>query len=206
MMRASEISPKMFDNAFVDFFSRTHWLAVPIVWLPVVLASVVWALVSGVAWWVVLLSFVVGLGIWTFTEYSLHRTAFHWVPNTSWGPRFHFLVHGVHHDFEKDPYRLVMPPAVSLVVGTVFYVLFAWIEGLLVGQGVAAGWHWGAFAGFVLGYVNYDVTHYMLHHFRPKSKRMKRLRAHHMNHHHNHDDLRFGVSTTVWDRVFGTLG
>jgi sterol desaturase/sphingolipid hydroxylase (fatty acid hydroxylase superfamily) len=204
MMRASEISPKMFENPFLDFFSRTHWLAVPIVWLPVVAALVGTAFARGVAWYVTVGAFALGTAVWTLTEYALHRTAFHWVPATSWGPRFHFLVHGVHHDFEKDPYRLVMPPAVSIALGLLFYGLFRGAAALLGLAGIDGGWHLGGFAGFVLGYVVYDCTHYMLHHWRPRSRRMKRLRAHHMNHHHNHPDRRFGVSTTLWDRVFGT--
>lgn len=206
MMRASEVSPKMFENEVLDFFTRTHWLAVPIVWIPVVLGCVVWAFTIGVAWWLTAAMFALGVAIWSITEYSLHRTAFHWEPATWWGPKFHFFVHGVHHVYEKDPYRLVMPPAVSLVIGGLFYGLFRGLAEGLALQGVDPGWHWGIFAGFVLGYVNYDVTHFMLHHFRPRSKRMKRLRAHHMNHHHNRPDLRFGVSSSFWDRVFGTQG
>lgn len=206
MMPASDVSPKMFDNRFLDFFSRTHWLAVPILWLPVATAVVVWAFVQGVAWWVTAGMFLAGLLVWSLTEYWLHRTAFHWEPATSWGPRFHFLVHGVHHVYEKDPYRLVMPPAVSIVIGGLFYVLFWGMAAALAPFGVDAGWHLGIFSGFVVGYVNYDCTHYMLHHFRPRSARMKRLRAHHMNHHHNHPELRFGVSSMIWDRVFGTAG
>lgn len=204
-MRASDVSPRMFDNDVLDFFSRTHWLAVPIVYLPIVAALVAQGVAVGAPLLAVATTFVAGFVAWTLTEYWLHRTAFHWEPDTWWGPKFHFLVHGVHHVHHKDPYRLVMPPAVSLTLAVVFYgVFWAAAQGLAL-AGVDPSWHWSGYAGFVLGYVVYDCMHYMLHHFRPRTRWMKQLRAHHMNHHHNHPELKFGVSSMVWDRVFGTL-
>ncbi|MCB9680958.1 MAG: sterol desaturase family protein [Alphaproteobacteria bacterium] len=205
MMRASDISPKMFDNPFLDFFSRTHWLVVPALWLPIAAALVWGATTYGTAWWVIATSFAGGLVAWSLAEYWLHRTLFHWEPQTSWGPFFHFMIHGVHHKWHKDPYRLVMPPAVSLVLGAIFFAVFQGLGLLGTLAGVAMGWHLAGFAGFVVGYVTYDCTHYMLHHFKPRTTYMKRLRAHHMNHHHNDPDHKFGVSSMVWDRVFGTV-
>ena len=60
------------------------------------------------------------------------------------------------------------------------------------------------FAGHVAGYLTYDLCHYYLHHGRPKAKWLIRLRAHHMNHHHNKEGRKYGVSTTLWDHVFRT--
>ncbi|MCB9665498.1 MAG: sterol desaturase family protein [Alphaproteobacteria bacterium] len=205
MMRASDVSPRMFDNDILDFFSRTHWLTVPAIWIPVPIALVVVATMQGVPLGLSLAMVLAGFVVWSFTEYGLHRTAFHWEPATSWGPRFHFMVHGVHHVYHQDPYRLVMPPLVSLLVGGTFFTLFWGLAQLGALVGIAPGWHMGLFAGFALGYCNYDCTHYMLHHFKPRSRWMKQLRAHHMNHHHNHPDRKFGVSMMFWDRVFGTL-
>ena len=153
---------------------------------------------------VVASGFAAGFVVWTLTEYWLHRTMFHWVPDASWGERFHFIAHGVHHDFHRDPYRLVMPPAVSISLATVFYGMFA-VLGSLTAPVLGTGWSLAAYGGFVLGYVVYDCMHYILHHWRPRYAWVKRLRAHHMNHHHNNPDRKFGVSMMLWDRVFGTL-
>lgn len=203
MMRASDVSPRMFDNDFLDFFSRTHWLAVPILYLPFV-AWLLWqGAVAGVSWPLAVVAAAFGMIVWSLTEYWLHRTVFHWEPDTWWGPKFHFLVHGVHHVHHKDPYRLVMPPAVSIVLAVVFYACF-WLFGLASSPFVSPSWYLPAYAGFVLGYVQYDCTHYMLHHWKPRTSWMKALRAHHMNHHHNHPERKFGVSSMFWDRVFGT--
>ena len=59
------------------------------------------------------------------------------------------------------------------------------------------------FSGYVIGYVCYDLTHYMLHHVQFKAGIGKFLRNHHMRH-HTEWDSRFGVSTPLWDHVFGT--
>jgi 4-hydroxysphinganine ceramide fatty acyl 2-hydroxylase len=58
--------------------------------------------------------FVLGLGIWTITEYILHRYVFHFEPNVEWGKKIHFIFHGVHHDYPNDAKRLVMPPSASI--------------------------------------------------------------------------------------------
>lgn len=198
MMSATPESPKMFDNRFVDFFSRVPWYAVPVVFVPIILALLGWSLYSlQLPVLPVAGAFAAGLFIWTLAEYWLHRTLFHWVPSTSWGPRFHFILHGVHHDYVNDPYRLVMPPAAALALGAIFFTLYYFLLGPV--------WVFPFFAGKVTGYLCYDMTHYYVHHGKPSSKIMKRLRAHHMNHHHNKDGRKFGVSNTLWDHVFGTF-
>ena len=149
--------------------------------------------------------FVGGYLVWTLLEYWLHRTLFHWVPRASWGEQFHFFLHGVHHQWFQDKYRLVMPPAASIAVAVVVNViLFAMAAGL--SPWVNPTWVWGLFAGIAFGYMVYDLTHYYIHHMKPRTWIGRALRAHHNKHHHNpkYKDLKFGVSTTLWDHVFGT--
>ena len=98
MMRATEQSPRMFASDIVDFFSRTHPVVVPVLFVPASLGllwhSVTQANVSLVASLGLALT---GFFAWTLTEYWLHRLFFHWQPGGKWGERMHFLVHGVHH-------------------------------------------------------------------------------------------------------------
>ena len=198
-MKASPSSPRMFDSDFVDYFSRTHAMLVPVVFVPAIIGLLLVGLVNkhvGAAQAAALS--VAGFGLWTLVEYWLHRLFFHWRPKARWGKRMHFLVHGVHHTWPKDKYRLVMPPAVSISLFFAFLGLFV----LLVGT----RWAWCFHAGFVAGYVNYDMTHYWLHHGRPRTERGRRLRRHHMRHHFRDDTQQFGVSFMFWDRVFGTMG
>jgi sterol desaturase/sphingolipid hydroxylase (fatty acid hydroxylase superfamily) len=107
-------------------------------------------------------------------------------------------VHGVHHTWPKDKYRLVMPPAVSI---TLFFS-FLGIWYLVFGS----RWVWAFHSGFVFGYMIYDLTHYYLHHFNPKTHYGRQLKKHHMLHHFKDSTSRFGVSSKVWDYVFGTKG
>ena len=79
LMKASPESPRMFESDFLDGFSRTPWWSVPLVWVP---ASIGYAVASA-AWTDLGLAASVGLWVagfmaWTFSEYWLHRTVFHW--------------------------------------------------------------------------------------------------------------------------------
>jgi len=203
-MRASPQSPRMFKSDFLDFFSRTPWWTVPLIWGPVSAYFVYTGFMNGVSALALLGQFVAGFVIWTLTEYWLHRTAFHWIPKASWGERYHFLVHGVHHDTPDDPYRLVMPPSVSIPLAILFYGLFRGAGAILAGA-INPAWIWATYAGFIAGYLYYDVMHYALHHFKVRSRYLRGLRRHHLNHHAQHSDRKFGVSFMIWDRVFGTL-
>lgn len=199
-MRASDLSPRMFESDFVDFFSRTPWWTVPVIWVPVSLGLFAWGLWGvDTALWQAVALFGAGWFFWTFTEYSLHRTVFHWKPSHPLGQRFHFIAHGVHHEWHFDRYRLVMPPAVSLSLSVVFGALFWFVAG--------PEWFFASYAGFLWGYLTYDVVHYATHHLKFRGAWFQALKKHHLLHHHSpkHKDRKYGVSTRFWDRVFGTL-
>jgi sterol desaturase/sphingolipid hydroxylase (fatty acid hydroxylase superfamily) len=187
----------MFESDLFDLFSRTHPAVVPILFVPST-AALLWYGVASAGAGVMesALLFIGGFCLWTLSEYWLHRKFFHWEPRGIWGERLHFLVHGVHHRWPKDKYRLVMPPAVSISLFFIFLGLFF----LLIGP----KWVWPFHAGFVVGYVTYDMTHYYIHHFTPRSSYGRRLKKNHMLHHFKAPTSRFGVSNMVWDRVFGT--
>jgi sterol desaturase/sphingolipid hydroxylase (fatty acid hydroxylase superfamily) len=191
-------SPRIFKSDFLDFFTRVNVLSVPVLFVPIVTFCVGWSVLhSQVSIPLTAGLFVVGFIAWTLSEYWLHRTLFHWQPNARWGRTMHFFIHGVHHQWPNDPYRLVMPPWVNL---SLLFLVVGPAALLLAGH-----WGWAFLAGYVAGYMNYDVTHYYIHHGRPKLAWYKKLRAHHMNHHHNKVERKFGVSFAFWDRVFNTL-
>ena len=207
MFAASPESPRIFETEILDRATRIPWIAIPVFWLPVI-GGLVWGGVqAGVAPSTLAGQFLTGIFVWTWVEYILHRHVFHWEPNTAWGPRLHFFLHGVHHELHQDPYRLVMPPAIGLVIASVLF-------GILTGTALLAdaywmtglSFRWSLFGGLLLGYIGYDLTHYYIHHGRPKSRWFLNLRRHHLAHHHNpkYADLKFGVSNTLWDHVFRT--
>lgn len=190
-------SPPLFDSRLLDFFSRVHPSVPALIYFPVI-AGLVW-LASGNATGAGTIALLIGggLGLWTLAEYWLHRKIFHWEPDNAFGRRMHFIIHGVHHEHPNDKLRLVMPPGASIPLAALFGLGFWAIGGVGIG--------FPLFAGFLVGYLTYDYTHYYLHHYVPRSERGKRLREAHMRHHFQDHRFGFGVSSPIWDAVFGTL-
>jgi sterol desaturase/sphingolipid hydroxylase (fatty acid hydroxylase superfamily) len=65
-------------------------------------------------------------------------------------------------------------------------------------------WFAPAFAGLLAGYLWYDLTHYAVHHLKPRTALGEAQRRYHYLHHFKTPDRRYGVTTPVWDLVFGT--
>ncbi|KAK8501125.1 hypothetical protein V6N13_030166 [Hibiscus sabdariffa] len=61
------------------------------------------------------------------------------------------------------------------------------------------------FGGALLGYVIYDCTHYYLHHGKPSKGYGQFLRRYHLNHHFKTENKGFGITSSIWDHVFGTF-
>jgi sterol desaturase/sphingolipid hydroxylase (fatty acid hydroxylase superfamily) len=136
--------------------------------------------------------------MWTLTEYWLHRKVFHWQPDHVWGKRFHYISHGIHHDLPNDRYRLVLPLGLSMILSIVFGTLFY--------QCLGTALFYPFFGAYLVGYTAYDVIHYAVHHVKFKHPILKKLKRHHLLHHHDerYAARNFGVSSTLWDHVFGT--
>jgi len=190
-----QASPRMFDSDILDRLSRVHPGVPPVLFGPAILAL----FAVGLGGNEVLPSLAWALGgwvLWTLTEYWMHRLVFHFEPEAGIGVRVHWMIHGVHHEHPNDPKRLVMPPSVSIPLALLFWALFT----LALGSTAALPFT----AGFLTGYLIYDMTHYYLHHSRPRSALGRRLRESHMRHHFEDDTRGFGVSAPFWDRAFGT--
>jgi len=190
-------SPQLFKSDLLNFFSRVHPSIPALIFVPVVVGGEWLGADRGLAAWELALLTLAGLGIWTLTEYWLHRLVFHWEPDNEFGRRMHFIIHGIHHDHPNDKLRLVMPPAVSIPLAGLFFLGFSLLFGIPAAYPI--------FAGLIIGYLAYDYTHYYLHHFVPRSDLGKQLREQHMRHHFQDHRFGFGVSSPLWDVVFGTL-
>ena len=179
----------------MDRFTRVHPVVPVVIFAPVITVLLVTgvgrlgaATATGLA--------LAGNEFWTLTEYWLHRVVFHFEPEGGLGARLHWMIHGVHHDHPNDPLRLVMPPAASVPLALIFYALFWLVLG--ADRAFAFG------AGFLSGYLAYDMLHYPVHHHTPRTGVGRRLRELHMRHHFQDDQRGFGVSAPYWDYVFGT--
>lgn len=189
---------RLFENDFLEKFTHVHFTVPLFIYLPVILfllyhtaakLPVTMAAAAGM--------FVFGFFAWTLTEYVLHRFVFHYEPKTKLGRDIHFLFHGIHHDYPNDSTRLVMPPVVSIPLALLFGSLFWLVFG--------PNYFPAMFAGYLAGYLCYDMIHYATHHFSLKSRAGLWLRQHHMRHHFQNEHRGYGVSTPLWDYVFGTM-
>ena len=140
---ALRFSP-LFKSDFLNFFSRVHPAIPAVIFLPVVVAMEWVGVDRGYAAWQLALLTLAGVGVWTLTEYWLHRLVFHWEPDNAFGRRMHFIIHGIHHDHPNDKMRLVMPPSVSIPLAALFFFAF-W---LILGDAA-----FPVFGGFLLGYL-----------------------------------------------------
>jgi sterol desaturase/sphingolipid hydroxylase (fatty acid hydroxylase superfamily) len=94
-----------------------------------------------------------------------------------------------------------MPPVLSIPLAALFYGLFVLVTGRLLGVGFLTA---PLFAGFLTGYLIYDMLHYAMHHFQMRKGYGKMIRRHHMQHHFQTPNERYGVSSPLWDGVFHT--
>lgn len=194
-------SATIFQNKFLESLTKTSLTQNIIVYGLAVAALIYNAIaVKGIPVETFLLFFVFSMFSWTLAEYLLHRYLFHWVSENKFVQRFHFIMHGSHHLYPRDTERLLMPPVPGFIMAAllfgIFYVIFS-----IIGYPV---YTWAYFPGFFLGYLLYSFVHRATHVNKPP-KRFKYLWKHHSLHHYKYPDKAFGVSNTLWDRVFGTM-
>ncbi|KAF8601551.1 fatty acid-2 hydroxylase [Ceratobasidium sp. AG-I] len=145
------------------------------------------------------LCFLLGNFFWTIIEYGMHRFMFHIDELLPDHPAFltlHFLTHGIHHYLPMDQLRLVMPPPLFAALSFPFTRLAYAVFPVAVANGVISG----AFAFYVL----YDCMHYALHHTK-LPEYMREMKKYHLAHHYKNFELGFGVTSKIWDYVFGTM-
>ncbi len=198
---------RLFKSDFLEFFTHISPVTIVVIWLPVAIFLIVSSLgnvpASAPIPATLPAGLLIGLFLWTLAEYTLHRFLFHHKPTSPRQERIFFLFHGVHHAQPQVKTRLVMPLPVSIPMAALFYGVYYFIVGVLLG---APGWVAPLMAGFLIGYLIYDLTHYATHHFPMRSGYAKYIKRYHMQHHYKDPNTRFGVSSPAWDWVFRTQG
>ncbi len=187
----------MFKSNLLEALSKIHYSVPLFIYIPVILYflyKTFFSLPTGVFIGIVL--FGTGLFFWSFLEYVLHRFVFHYKLKGKIGERIHFIFHGVHHDYPNDAMRLVLPPSVSIPLAILFYYFHYFLFGSVYMSPI--------YAGFVTGYLIYDISHYAIHHSTFKNKFWQNIKKHHMYHHYKDDHAGYGVSSKFWDIIFGT--
>ncbi|HEY2665076.1 MAG TPA: sterol desaturase family protein [Candidatus Binataceae bacterium] len=134
---------------------------------------------------ILVFAFLAGLFGWTLVEYVIHGVLGH-AHRT-----FVTQLHDVHH---RDPHAV--------------FALGAWIPTAIVLAGAIAffGLAPGVvfYGGIVCGFAVYEYVHYRIHFVSPANAVEERLRTRHLAHHASEPDAIFGVTSRIWDVVFGT--
>ena len=193
---------RLFKNEYIEYLTKTHPLVIWGIYLPMIIFMLYYSsVVTGMVLVQIVLIFLAGVFFWTLFEYMIHRFAFHFIAESERAMKIVYIIHGNHHEYPRDKERLFMPPLPSIILASViFSSMFFLAQSLGVRENVFA-----FFPGFMLGYLMYGTMHYAIHAWNPPYKFMKPLWRNHHLHHYKNEHRGFGVSTTLWDRIFGTM-
>ncbi len=129
-----------------------------------------------------------GFMLWTLVEYVFHRWLLH-----EWPLLRH--LHDEHHEYPDALFGT--PPLLGIIqIAVCVFLPLHFVEPVTAA---------GVTAGMLAGYLVYISVHWATHHLRnPNLSYLVRAKRRHMLHHFREGQTNFGVSTGLWDRVFGT--
>ena len=99
-------------------------------------------------------------------------------------------------EYPKDTKRLAMPVPASLALALIFFSIFWLIMNIYT---------YGFLPGVLVGYASYLFVHYIVHIYQPPKNYFKHLWLSHAIHHYKDNTVVFGVSSQLWDHIFGTM-
>ena len=139
-----------------------------------------------------LFAFMIGVCAWPALEYFLHRFFGHeWTLDTLFR-REHQTHHRVRDFFAPAYLKALMA---VLVLGSVY----------VIGRRLEFGFAVDVFvAGLLCNYLVYEWVHWSFHRYAPRTELGRVLRKHHFSHHFMNAKSNYGVTTRLFDRLFGT--
>ncbi len=150
--------------------------------------------------WLTVLIFIIGLIFFMFSEYVTHRFFFHIkAPKNKLLLKFMKRIHYDHHTFPDDLKLLFLPIWYSIPnLGSLCIIYFLISKDLI--QTIAFG------SGLVLMLLVYEWKHYVAHKpIKPITKVGRQIKKLHILHHFKNENFWYGVSTPIFDGIFGTL-
>jgi len=132
-----------------------------------------------------------GAFAWTLAEYILHRGFGHKKGKNPF--TVEHLAHHADHSYFAPTWKKAL---ITVAVVTVVAPFLLWGAGAVGLAGVL---------GFVAMYLMYELVHRRLHTHAPVTRYGRWARRHHLYHHFKRPHLNHGVTTPLWDWVFGTL-
>lgn len=139
-----------------------------------------------------LASFVAGLFGWTLVEYAIH----YWLGHL---PKGRILISSEHLAHHRDilyftPLRLKVRGAIPVLAGLL----------LAVGGTCGATVGIGFVAAVAIGWTTYERLHRSIHVHGPRNAYGRWAARHHLSHHFGLPNANHGVTTPIWDVIFGT--
>jgi sterol desaturase/sphingolipid hydroxylase (fatty acid hydroxylase superfamily) len=153
---------------------------------------------AGFSIWYILFLIILGVLSWGLIEYGLHRFVFHYRARSRLGVRLLYQVHLSHHENPSAINKLFASLLLSGPIASAYW-LVAW--------GITASWAAACylFIGMSSGYFYYEWLHFQCHHRKNRLRLLKYLRKYHLLHHYKTPELRFGVTSPLFDLIFGTF-
>lgn len=148
--------------------------------------------------WHILTLIVLGVLSWGLIEYGLHRFVFHYRARSRLGVKLLYQVHLSHHESPEAINKLFASLLLSAPIAFAYWLL-AWA--------VTRSWAAASylFIGMATGYFYYEWLHFQCHHRKSRLWFLKYLRKYHLLHHYKTPELRFGVTSPLFDLAFGTF-
>jgi sterol desaturase/sphingolipid hydroxylase (fatty acid hydroxylase superfamily) len=140
----------------------------------------------------------IGLVLWSLLEYLLHRFFFHWTPHNR---KMRQIIHQLHFHHHGDPSnrdKILVHPLYSLPVSALLGYCFYLATGSLFAA-------MDLISGIWAGFLYYEWVHYRLHLGKKSKGLLKHQRGWHFHHHFVDPHHCFGVTSPLWDVVFGTF-
>lgn len=195
-MKNSKESIRLFENPILESLTKTNALFVIATLALISLSILIFGIIKiklSILGYIVL--FLSGTFVYTLAEYLIHRFIYHSGEYKN-PKKWIFKIHGMHHTTPRDKQRLVLPLPVSIPLAGLFIFIF-W---LIIGNYVFL-----FFPGFLMGYSYYLSIHYFIHTTKPPKNFFRYLWKHHLLHHYKNETVAFGLTSPLWDIIFGTM-
>lgn len=187
----------LFENSVLEALTKTSPGITLSIYIPIISLLLYYGYVHGVVtgFYSAFFIYIGAIFFWTLFEYLMHRYIFHFMSDSPLVHKFHYIVHGVHHEYPRDKERLFMPPVPALLIISILFITFY----IIMRQYVFI-----FLPGFLTGYLIYSFIHYATH-SRHYPRFLKPIVRHHSLHHYKYPDKAYGVSSPLWDYIFGTM-
>ncbi len=141
--------------------------------------------------WTLLSSFL-GIATWSFAEYALHNWYGHRPKGKNHFSREHLKHHANGTYFASTKTKVLAALAVLAVVAPLAIVIVGVTYGLVYAL------------SFTCTYAIYEWLHRRCHTHAPRGRYGAWIRKHHLHHHYTRPKENHGVTSALWDYVFGT--